>query len=170
MTSCTILNATGASCCAVLCCRLFLIEGIVAVIVSASFFFLPKDIDHFKSLTAEEKDALHASMKQHCKTPAKAWTLLVGAVKNPAVWIAGAGIKFMRDMAFYGLMYWLPLIIKSLLPRDLNTQRKQLYSILLTAVPFACSAGKLGWVGGCGCACCHRKQHWAPECTFQTDV
>jgi len=41
-----------------------------------------------------------------------------------------------------GLMYWLPLIIKSLLPHDISAKQKQLYSILLTAVPFACSAGK----------------------------
>lgn len=38
-------------------------------------------------------------------------------------------------------MYWLPLILKSLLPNHISTQQKQLYSILLTAVPFACSAG-----------------------------
>lgn len=40
-----------------------------------------------------------------------------------------------------GLMYWLPLILKSLLPNNLNMQQKQLYSVLLTAVPFTCSAG-----------------------------
>lgn len=43
-------------------------------------------------------------------------------------------------------MYWLPLIIKSLLPNDIAASRKQLFSILLTAVPFACSAGELIWV------------------------
>ena len=82
--------------------RLFLIEGIIAVIVSASFFWMPKDIDALQALTPEERDALHASMRHHSKPTAKAWPLLVGSVKNPAVWIAGAGIKFLRDIAFYG--------------------------------------------------------------------
>jgi len=119
---------------------LFLVEGIVAVLVSVSFFWMPKDIDALKSLTAEEREALHASMMHHAK-PVKDVKKLLGAIKNPAVWIAGTGIKFLRDIAFYGLMYWLPLIIKSLLPHDINAKQKQLYSILLTAVPFACSAG-----------------------------
>jgi len=84
------------------CCRLFLVEGIVAVLVSVSFFWMPKDIDALKSLTAEEREALHASMMHHAKPVKDVKKLLLGAVRNPAVWIAGTGIKFLRDIAFYG--------------------------------------------------------------------
>jgi hypothetical protein len=38
-------------------------------------------------------------------------------------------------------MYWLPLIIRSMLPTDLTARSKETYSILLTAVPYTCSAG-----------------------------
>lgn len=38
-------------------------------------------------------------------------------------------------------MYWLPLIIRSMLPTDLTPRNKETYSILLTAVPYTCSAG-----------------------------
>lgn len=41
-----------------------------------------------------------------------------------------------------GLMYFLPLILKSLLPQQMPQKQQELYSILLTAVPFAASAGK----------------------------
>lgn len=82
--------------------RLFLIEGLVAVLVSFSFFFMPKDTDSIKSLTPEEREALHASMAHTPKPVHHIKQLLLGAIKNPAVWIAGAGIKFMRDIAFYG--------------------------------------------------------------------
>lgn len=94
------------------CCRLFLVEGIVAVLVSVSFFWMPKDIDALKSLTAEEREALHASMVHHAKPVKDIKKLLLGAVKNPAVWIAGTGIKFLRDVAFYGenVVGWLPYI------------------------------------------------------------
>lgn len=63
---------------------------------------MPKDIDAIKSLSPAERDALHASMSHHAKPVTNIKQLMLGAVKNPAVWIAGAGIKFMRDIAFYG--------------------------------------------------------------------
>lgn len=81
--------------------RLFLIEGCAAVIVSFSFFFMPRDIDALKSLDDSERDALHACMHHQHKAVASVRTMFVGAVKNPAVWAAG-GIKFMRDIGFYG--------------------------------------------------------------------
>lgn len=74
----------------------------MAVLVSFSFFFMPKDTDAIKSFTPEEREALHASMAHHPKPVQQIKQLLLGAIKNPAVWIAGAGIKFMRDIAFYG--------------------------------------------------------------------
>jgi hypothetical protein len=48
-------------------------------------------------------------------------------------------------------MYWLPLIIKSLLPG--NSPNQSLYSILLSGVPFVCSAGE-GGGGACAVLCC----------------
>lgn len=96
------MQTYGCLCADFLSCRLFLIEGVVAVIVSGSFFFMPKNIDAIKSLTLEEREALHASMMHHAKPVTNIKQLLLGAIKNPAVWLAGAGIKFMRDIAFYG--------------------------------------------------------------------
>jgi MFS family permease len=93
---------------------LFLLEGVAAVIVSASFFFMPKDIDVMKGLTPEEREALHASFAHHARPARSTRQLLLGALKNPAVWIAGTGIKFLRDVAFYGELrasarYYTPL-------------------------------------------------------------
>lgn len=85
---------------------LFLIEGLLACAVALAWFFMPRDIDSIKGLTDEERAALHASHAHHAKPATEPLKALVGALKNPAVWIGGAGIKFMRDVAFYGLMYW----------------------------------------------------------------
>lgn len=117
---------------------LFLIEGVLACLVAAFWFFMPRDIDGMKSLTPEERAALHASMAHHAKPVSGARKALVGALKNPAVYIGGF-IKFFRDVGFYGLMYWLPLVIESILvhPTAIN---KSILSILLTAIPFICSA------------------------------
>lgn len=80
--------------------------GILACLVAVFWFFMPANIDAVKSLTEEERAALHASMSHHAKPVSSPWKGLTGAVKNPAVWIAGLGIKFCRDVGFYGLMYW----------------------------------------------------------------
>jgi MFS family permease len=85
---------------------MFLVEGALAVIVAVSFFFLPRDIDAIRCLTDLEKEALHESMLGHEKPVASAKQALLGAVRSPVVWVAGCGIKFFRDIGFYGLMYW----------------------------------------------------------------
>lgn len=85
---------------------MFLVEGALAVIVAMSFFFLPRTIEATRCLTGLEKEALHQSMLGHQKPVASAKQALLGAVRNPVVWVAGCGIKFFRDIGFYGLMYW----------------------------------------------------------------
>lgn len=80
--------------------------GILACVVAVFWFFMPRDIDAVKGLTHQERMALHASMSHQAKPASSAWQGLLGAVKNPAVWIGGLGIKFFRDVGFYGLMYW----------------------------------------------------------------
>lgn len=70
------------------------------------FILLPRDIVAVKGLTDEESDALHASMSQHAKPVSSARKALWAAAKNPAVWVGGLGIKFFRDVGFYGLIYW----------------------------------------------------------------
>lgn len=120
---------------------LFLIEGALAVIVAIAWFFMPRDIDAVRSLTSEEKAALHASLESHHKPVTSAMTALAGALRNPVVYVAGLGIKFFRDIAFYGLMYWLPLVIESLLGGGNTKEGKtHIYAILLTAVPFCLAA------------------------------
>ncbi|KAF6252592.1 major facilitator superfamily domain-containing protein [Scenedesmus sp. NREL 46B-D3] len=85
---------------------LFLVEGVLACIVAAAWFFMPRDVDAIKGLTVVEKAALHASMAHQCKPASNPVKALLGALRNPAVWIDGGGIEFFRGVAFYGLMYW----------------------------------------------------------------
>jgi MFS family permease len=85
---------------------LFLVEGVLACLVAAAWFFMPRDIDAIKGLTDDERAALHASLAHHAKPASSPVKALLGALRNPAVWIGGGGIKFFRDVAFYGLMYW----------------------------------------------------------------
>ncbi|WIA15325.1 hypothetical protein OEZ85_001991 [Tetradesmus obliquus] len=119
---------------------LFLVEGVLACIVAFAWFFMPRDIDAIRGLTDDERAALHASMSHAAKPSADPVKALVAALKNPAVWIGGGGIKFFRDVGFYGLMYWLPLVIESMLDGSVAPQQRAIYSVLLTAVPFVCSA------------------------------
>lgn len=73
------------------------------MLVSVNFFWMPRDIDAMRGLTPAERDALHASMLHHAKPASSGLRrALLAAVKNPAVWCAGAGVKFFRDVAFYG--------------------------------------------------------------------
>jgi len=85
---------------------LFLVEGVLAVLVALAFFFLPRNIDAVRWLTAAEKAAVHASMKGQQMPVASSRQALLGALRNPVVYVAGFGIKFFRDIAFYGLLYW----------------------------------------------------------------
>ncbi|KAF8056438.1 ttuB [Scenedesmus sp. PABB004] len=118
---------------------LFVVEGVMAVIVAVCILaFLPRDIDAVKGLTPDERAALHEAMSASPKPVGSARAALRGAVTNPAVFVGGA-IKFFRDVAFYGITYWMPLVIETMLPNT-DPHTRGLYSILLTAVPFVSSA------------------------------
>lgn len=118
---------------------LFLIEGLLAIVVAVAFFFMPAGVDQVKGLTEDERAAVHASMAAYVKPQAAVGPALKAAVQNPAVWVLGSA-KFCRDVAFYGLMYWLPLFVKLLLSTPSNPTPAAAPTILLCMVPYAASA------------------------------
>lgn len=137
---------------------LFLIEGCLAIAVALGWLLMPHDVDAISALTPEEAAAVHASMARTHK-PARGGNqlaVLAAALRNPAVYVISA-IKFTRDVVLYGLIYWAPMIVKSMLgfnafdaagapggahgPASWDSIRV----VLLVAVPFA-AAGLMQFV------------------------
>lgn len=136
---------------------LFLIEGLMAVVLAFGWTAMPQDIDSVKALTPEELAAVHASFASSHR-PAKGGNqvaVFLKALTNPAV-LALCFVKFTRDVAFYGVTYWTPMIVKSLLGYNAfapegtpgaraPSKADSVRVVLLVAVPFA-AAGLVQFV------------------------
>ncbi|KAI8472261.1 MAG: major facilitator superfamily domain-containing protein [Monoraphidium minutum] len=128
---------------------LFLIEGLMAIVAAVGWAFMPHSVECIKALTPEEVAAVHASMARTHK-PVKGGNQLkvLGAVlRNPTI-AAVASMKFTRDVAFYGVVYWTPMIVKSILGFKSFGEAGGAHAsasdgirvVMLVAVPFACAA------------------------------
>ncbi|GBF88096.1 MFS transporter [Raphidocelis subcapitata] len=131
---------------------LFMLEGLAAIAVAIGWVFMPRDVEAVTALTPEELAAVRASFAS-TQPPARGGNQLAvlrRALANPAV-AAACVIKFCRDTAFYGIIFWAPLIVKGLMgfsvwggtgqpPARQPTKAEGVRVVLLVAVPFAAAA------------------------------
>jgi hypothetical protein len=68
---------------------------------------MPADLASIKSLTPEEVAAVEASMAatHKAKKGGNQLKVLAATLKNPVIYVISS-IKFTRDVAFYGVVYW----------------------------------------------------------------
>ncbi|WP_144113064.1 MFS transporter [Paraburkholderia sp. BCC1886] len=90
---------------------LFLIEGIASLVVGiAAFFILQDKIESVSWLDKDEKALLAADLAADAQT--RAHQTVGGAFANPKVWLLGL-LYFCIAMGNYGLVFWLPTMIRS---------------------------------------------------------
>ncbi|GBF88095.1 hypothetical protein Rsub_00807 [Raphidocelis subcapitata] len=121
---------------------LFLIEGLSAVAVAFAWVFMPRDVEAVTALTPEELAAVRASFAS-TQPPARGGNQLAvlrRALANPAV-AAVSCIRFLRDAALYGLLAFMPLLLKNLMGLEAPgaepvTKAQNVRIVLLIAAPF----------------------------------
>ena len=114
---------------------LFVIEGIPAILLGfVVFFYLPDGPKDARWLTAPEKEWILARIEvENASKSSTGHGNLSAAFSTPAVWIFCA-IYFVNAMTTYGIVNWLPTIIKKSGTFD------DIKVGLLTAIPFALGA------------------------------
>ncbi|KAH9482229.1 putative transporter [Psilocybe cubensis] len=124
---------------------IFILEGVFTVAFGlVSFFLLPRSPAHAHFLTKEEKEYVHAVLKEDGATGKSeaddnhSWTEVIKAFKLPQVWILSVTLFFDGTILF-GLAYFAPSIVQGL---GYTANRAQ----LMTVPPFAVAFG-LAMVG-----------------------
>jgi MFS transporter, ACS family, tartrate transporter len=94
---------------------LFLIEGIPAVLLGfITFFYLPDGPHRARWLSDEEKQWIKARLEsEHAQTVSHGEHSMGAALRSGRVWTFAA-IYFAIIMSFYGVTFWLPLIVQAL--------------------------------------------------------
>ncbi|OPL25233.1 MFS transporter [Morganella morganii] len=112
---------------------MFVIEGLPAVVIGVfAFFWLDDSPEKARFLTAEEKKALTEQLaSENAKTET---TSVLSALKNIKVWHL-ALIYGTIQISVYGLMFFLPSLVASLMGQSLGFKAS-----LVAAIPWACSA------------------------------
>jgi len=125
---------------------MFLFEGIPSIILGICIWiFLPRSVATAKFLTAEEKEAWAAAIAStdSAMKPGEegGWHALKSALTSRVVYCAGTWRAFYAT-ALYGVMYFSPLIIRSILGIDPKSADDGEASkvALLTAIPFVLGA------------------------------
>lgn len=138
---------------------LFIVEGCATILLSIVLLYcMPSSITSATFLSEEEKSWLVSQMQS---TPgggdgspqAAGWKSFVQVVQSWKVWHLGI-IKLLKDIAFDGLLFWLPTLVAFMLsaqaghanglklPSHTICQKhtSTVQAVLWTSLPFACAA------------------------------
>eukprot|EP01024_Parvocaulis_polyphysoides_P053274 TRINITY_DN529_c1_g1_i6.p1 TRINITY_DN529_c1_g1~~TRINITY_DN529_c1_g1_i6.p1 ORF type:complete len:579 (+),score=60.76 TRINITY_DN529_c1_g1_i6:95-1738(+) len=125
----------------------FTVEGFFTILAGFTIMLaLPKDLSRTRVITHQQRLFLERQMStlEHSKskralvditntTTSSFWL----ALSNFKVWHLSI-IRFLKTISSEGTMYWLPIIIRSMLHKDGN-QKLQTIPVLLTSIPYACA-------------------------------
>jgi D-galactonate transporter len=129
---------------------LFLLEGLPSIIVGIIvYFYLTDSIRLASWLPEEEKQILEKNLQAESKD--KQSHSLRDAFSSGMVWLLSF-IYFCLIMGVYGLMFWMPTLIKA-------TGVKSVLNVgLLSAIPFAAAVVAMVWV--CRSSDKHQERRW----------
>ncbi len=132
---------------------LFLLEGLPSVALGVlALCVLDDSIRSAKWLTEGEKDVLdqQLALEEDHKAHLSLWETL----SHPRVWLLSL-IYFFLIMGLYGVLFWLPQLIK-------DTGVKDIFHVgLLTAIPYFLACGAMVWMGRHSDHSGERRQHIA---------
>ena len=146
---------------------LFLLEGIPTFLLGILFpFILPRSPAKARFLSEEDRTALdaHVAMcrgNSHDLMAQPVSMMLYSAATNVHMYILG-GVKFAKDLAAYGLLFWAPVLIRHLVRRHGNGENgceawehegqgrsaTGYVEVLLTGIPYTLAAAMgviFGW-------------------------
>eukprot|EP00775_Hariotina_reticulata_P010519 gene10519-10679_t len=114
------------------------------------WFLMPRNIQGMKFLTEEERDALQFVMddqasqeKVHTgdRSWAGYWSKIKSALHNP-VTLTSAAWNFFYFWAYYGIIYWAPMLVNAVMKRPLSAKSSHIdiTAVLLTAIPYGAAA------------------------------
>eukprot|EP01025_Chloroclados_australasicus_P033449 TRINITY_DN3411_c1_g1_i2.p1 TRINITY_DN3411_c1_g1~~TRINITY_DN3411_c1_g1_i2.p1 ORF type:complete len:514 (+),score=68.45 TRINITY_DN3411_c1_g1_i2:819-2360(+) len=132
----------------------FIVEGISTIIIGIVIWIkLPKDVQHSKFLDQGQKQWLSQQLRQQqISKRLSDLNVVLSALKNFKVWHMSA-VMFMRSLAQFGVMFWLPILTYSMIHEDDDEggvgkkcgssetdhhedNSKKVMTVLLTSVPY----------------------------------